>query len=220
MKPADNDERVALAVTEHATLSFATQVDTGAALLSCFGAALSGLMIAAGIVDAVLGAVLVYFGVSNSSLPCAFPLARWALTYGATSVCVGATGIVSGVLILLLPLVPVSCVVNIASAALSVVTFGMLVWGSVLAFSDDRWHAILNYDAPELPAAVGGSPCAIELYRPVAAIIVVSWVLFGAFNLKPEPRLQVHCHWQWQAPTRTRSRSHGPPGSGGDDCAQ
>ena len=182
MKPAD-DERVVLTATENAMPSFATQVDTGAALLSCFGAALSGLMIAAGIVDSMLGAVLVYFGVSSSYLPCSFPLARWALIYGATSICVGATGIVSGVLILLLPFV--SCVVNIASAALSVVTFGMLVWGSVLAFSDDRWHAILNYDAPELPAAVGGSPspCSIELYRPVATIIVVSWVLFGAFNL-------------------------------------
>ena len=163
---AANQERIAL--------SFSSQVDTGTTLLECFGKALSGLMIASGLIDILLGALLVYYGTVHSEASCTFAFASWAVICGAVSICVGATGVSAGILIIYVPVA--ACIVNVISAALSACIFGILVWGSVLAFSHDRWTNVMI--SP--PAA--GPPCSIALYRPVASIVIASWIVFGTYE--------------------------------------
>ena len=64
----------------------------------------------------------------------------------------------------------------VASFAAGVVAFGLLIWGSTLAFGFNRWHRIVVAPAGNTPA---NSPCEIELYHPIASAIIVAWILVG-----------------------------------------
>jgi len=70
-------------------------VDSGAAALTCFGNALSSVMIISGLIEAGLGVALVCIS-SGDQTSCTFPLAHWALVFGAISVTFGATGVAMG----------------------------------------------------------------------------------------------------------------------------
>ena len=51
--------------------------------------------------------------------------------------------------------------------------FGILIWGTVLAFSNDRWSS----NIVSTPAS--GAKCDTALYMPVAATIVFVWSWSG-----------------------------------------
>lgn len=130
-----------------------------------------GLKIANGAAEAAIGGLLVYFGVTHGGAVCSFPLAYWAVVFGAVSISFGGLGIADGIITLcLLDYMWWSFIANILTSQIS---FGLLVWGSVVAFSEDRWTKII------VSPPKGPSECAVEFYEPVAIAIIITWVLIG-----------------------------------------
>lgn len=147
----------------------------------------TGAIIACGVIDVIIGAIAIYFGVSRqgkqvrdnrnkhvilhtstSSLQCDIPLATWAVAYGSVIVLSGCFAVCSGVTFLFSRIT--GYVLYVASVILGVVGFGLLIWGSVMSFSSNRWNRVVVSRAT--PA-----PCDVELYEPVAAVVIVGWVL-------------------------------------------
>ena len=108
------------------------------------------------------------------SVQCEVPLAKWAVIYGALLLSSGGFGIVSAVTFFFARVAGYA--LYVVSAAAGAGGFGVLIWGSVLAFSFDRWQRIVVSQA--LP-----SPCDKTLYHPIASVIIVSWVLYCACRL-------------------------------------
>jgi hypothetical protein len=105
---------------------------------------------------------------------CDVGLASWAVIYGAMSICFGGVNITTGVVSLfswLGSVVTVSISLLIATA-----NVGLLIWGSVLAFSNNRWTSVM------VSPPASGAPCAVDLYRTVSVIIIVSWVFIGTLS--------------------------------------
>jgi len=145
---------------------------------ACLRPAAAGAMLACGVADLVVGALAIHFGSSQSYRLCDVPLAGWAVTYGAVLLCAGVAGLVAGSASFVSRVSGYA--LYVASLVLGAVAFCALVWGSVLAFSADRWRRIVAVDSARDALDIAPRPCEIELYQPVAASIIVAWVLVGA----------------------------------------
>lgn len=145
---------------------------------ACLRPAAAGAMLACGVADLVVGALAIHFGSSQNYRLCDVPLAGWAVTYGAVLLCAGVAGLAAGSAYFVSRVSGYALYVT--SLVLGAVAFCALVWGSVLAFSADRWRRIVAVDTARDALDIAPRPCEIELYQPVAASIIVAWVLVGA----------------------------------------
>ena len=165
---------------------------------ACLQPAAAGAMLACGVADLVVGALAIHFGSSQSYRQCDVPLAGWAVTYGAVLLCAGVTGLAAGGAYFVSRVSGYA--LYVASLVLGAVAFCALIWGSVLAFSADRWQRIIAVGSARDALDTTARPCEIELYQPVAASIIVAWVLVGAADCclallphaTPSPRCRHH----------------------------
>jgi hypothetical protein len=106
--------------------------------------------------------------------PCSFPLGSWATAFGSltiASIPFMALGLFCfigcGAQLRSLP----GALSAIFLALYSLAAFGLLIWGSALAFSDGRFSAWQNSSEEEFSAAV----CDAKLYKTSAIIIIFLW---------------------------------------------
>ena len=127
-----------------------------------------------GVVDAVIGAVLLGVGVLSHGAPCEVSLARWAVVFGAVLLVVGPGSVAVGTAAACRRDAMDALGVSIATGVVSAVNFSLIAWGAVLAFGGGRWDAMMAR-SPQAPL-----PCTPSLYTPTAIALVVAWVFLGA----------------------------------------
>lgn len=120
----------------------------------------------------VMGGVLIAVGVKQANAFCNFNFATFAVVYGALIIVYAGLTLIAAVAI----------ANNHESgfgknldrfnrSLLAPCIGGVFIWGTVLAFSNNRWSDVM------VSTPAGGAPCDMALYRPVAIIIITVWSL-------------------------------------------
>lgn len=123
----------------------------------------------------IVGGILLNVGIKQSGTKCDARLDTFAVVYGSLLICNGGLAILAGVLASLgkKGAGQSKVVSNALIKPLQLAMLGVFIWGTVLAFSENRWNNVM------VSQPASGPPCTKELYEPVAIILIVMWSFAG-----------------------------------------
>lgn len=123
----------------------------------------------------VVGGVLISVGVKQANAACDFSFATFALVYGSLVIVYGGLSLIAaGVIASNHESSFGKSLDRFNRSLLAPCIGGVFIWGTVLAFSNNRWNDVM------VSTPAGGAPCDAALYRPVAIIIIVIWSVAAA----------------------------------------